>query len=106
MLYASLANVPRKLAIEKRLSSGLRGATVARLTPDQKVACSNHVGVNISFFFFKAQFKYPLLSMNLLHRCFPSYKNYLYYFNCTISSSFFKIMIICYVQFHMLMLDI
>ena len=26
---------------------GLRGATVARLTPDQKVACSNHVGVNI-----------------------------------------------------------
>ena len=24
---------------------GLRGATVARLTPDQKVACSNHVGV-------------------------------------------------------------
>ena len=26
----------------------LRGATVARLTPDQKVACSNHVGV-ISF---------------------------------------------------------
>ena len=28
------------------LSSRLRGATVARLTPDQKVACSNHVGVN------------------------------------------------------------
>ena len=25
--------------------SRLRGATVARLTPDQKVACSNHVGV-------------------------------------------------------------
>ena len=24
----------------------LRGATVARLTPDQKVACSNHVVVN------------------------------------------------------------
>ena len=24
----------------------LRGATVARLTPDQKVACSDHVGVN------------------------------------------------------------
>ena len=23
----------------------LRGATVARLTPDQKAACSNHVGV-------------------------------------------------------------
>ena len=26
-------------------SRRLRGATVARLTPDQKVACSNHVGV-------------------------------------------------------------
>lgn len=26
-------------------SSGPRGATVARLTPDQKVACSNHVEV-------------------------------------------------------------
>ncbi len=25
-----------------------RGATVARLTPDQKVACSNHVGVRRS----------------------------------------------------------
>ena len=25
--------------------SRLRGATVARLTPDQKAACSNHVGV-------------------------------------------------------------
>ena len=30
---------------------GLRGATVARLTPDQKVACSNHVGVKTQFFF-------------------------------------------------------
>ena len=30
---------------------GLRGATVARLTPDQKVACSNHVGVSINVFF-------------------------------------------------------
>ena len=27
----------------------LRGATVARLTPDQKVACSNHVGVRYFF---------------------------------------------------------
>ena len=26
-------------------SNRLRGATVARLTPDQKAACSNHVGV-------------------------------------------------------------
>ena len=29
----------------------LRGATVARLTPDQKVACSNHVGVTSRFIF-------------------------------------------------------
>ncbi|XP_067203623.1 serine/threonine-protein kinase S6KL isoform X2 [Linepithema humile] len=29
----------------------LRGATVARLTPDQKVACSNHVGVKSCLFF-------------------------------------------------------
>ena len=28
----------------------LRGATVARLTPDQKAACSNHVGVNWIFY--------------------------------------------------------
>ena len=27
----------------------LRGATVARLTPDQKAACSNHVGVKLLF---------------------------------------------------------
>ena len=27
----------------------LRGATVARLTPDQKAACSNHVGVKFLF---------------------------------------------------------
>ena len=32
---------------------GLRGAMVARLTPDQKAACSSHVGVTeISFLFF------------------------------------------------------
>ena len=30
-------------------TTGLRGATVARLTPDQKVACSNHVGVSCVF---------------------------------------------------------
>ena len=32
------------------LVSRLRGATVARLTPDQKVACSNHVGVKDGIF--------------------------------------------------------
>ena len=37
--------------LEERLHvQRLRGATVARLTPDQKVACSNHVGV-INIFF-------------------------------------------------------
>ena len=35
---------------------------VARLTPDQKVACSNHVGVtNIFFFFLSITFR-PLLA--------------------------------------------
>ena len=33
------------------LNTWLRGATVARLTPDQKAACSNHVGVNNIFEF-------------------------------------------------------
>ena len=33
------------------ITTGPRGATVARLTPDQKVACSNHVGVNFYFRF-------------------------------------------------------
>ena len=31
---------------------GLRGAMVARLTPDQKAACSSHVGVTDYFFFY------------------------------------------------------
>ena len=30
----------------------LRGAMVARLTPDQKAACSTHVGVMVYFPFF------------------------------------------------------
>ena len=34
---------------------------VVRLTPDQKVACSNHVGVTILFFFF-----FPLSYFRLL----------------------------------------
>ena len=33
----------------RTLTCWLRGATVARLTPDQKAACSNHVGVKIFF---------------------------------------------------------
>ena len=33
-------------------AAGPRGATVARLTPDQKVACSNHVGVKCCVIFF------------------------------------------------------
>ena len=32
------------------ISVCLHGATVARLTPDQKVACSNHVGVKVKNF--------------------------------------------------------
>ena len=41
---------------------GLRGATVARLTPDQKAACSNHVGVSKNLFW-KAAF--TQLDLNL-----------------------------------------
>ena len=45
---------------------GLRGAMVARLTPDQKAACSSHVGVtevSVLFIFFlsrKYQFSFGL----------------------------------------------
>ncbi|KMQ89721.1 protein kinase 2 [Lasius niger] len=38
------------IVLEAHNINGLRGATVARLTPDQKVACSNHVGVKSNFF--------------------------------------------------------
>ena len=43
----------------------LLGATVARLTPDQKVACSNHVGV-ISFVFLKSSLKWLYLQFSLI----------------------------------------
>ena len=36
--------------LKPSLTRGLRGATVARLTPDQKVACSNHVGVIVFYY--------------------------------------------------------
>ena len=41
-----------RMVNEDILRRGSRGATVARLTPDQKVACSNHVEVIriLSFF--------------------------------------------------------
>ena len=62
----------------------LCGATVARLTPDQKVACSNHVGVNTLFSFFKISnpqyflkkahweicLKFVLYFNNVIHRAF------------------------------------
>ena len=34
------------MVIKESAGCGARGATVARLTPDQKVACSNHVGLS------------------------------------------------------------
>ena len=48
-----------------------RGATVARLTPDQKVACSNHVGVKFwrkGAFFHKVAGQFVFDSRNLLKR--------------------------------------
>ena len=41
----------------------LRGATVARLTPDQKAACSNHVGVKILVFFSEGKFEVTKFSL-------------------------------------------
>ena len=32
-----------------RFEQGFRGATAARLTPDQEVACSNHVEITLRF---------------------------------------------------------
>ena len=37
--------------IYKKSQKWIRGAMVARLTPDQKVACSIHVGFNVNFLF-------------------------------------------------------
>ena len=61
--------------------TGPRGATVARLTPDQKVACSNHVGVNFYF-----QFALPLLDpesllffMALTGTCLTEHSTGLFY---------------------------
>ena len=42
-----------KVVISNSNFQRLRGATVARLTPDQKVACSNHVGVKFIFSLFR-----------------------------------------------------
>ena len=49
------------------LIAGACGATVARLTPDQKVACSNHVGVN----FFSSIYEF-LISISIYFRIFKS----------------------------------
>lgn len=51
---------------------GLRGATVARLTPDQKVACSNHVGVKRFSFYINLIFnsKYTFLYILTLSASF------------------------------------
>ena len=46
---ASVGWLDCELDTDDALLSRLRGATVARLTPDQKVACSNHVGVKAVF---------------------------------------------------------
>ena len=40
-----LMTLNEKVATSPLLPTRLRGAMVARLTPDQKVACSTHVGV-------------------------------------------------------------
>ena len=64
--YRTLPNIPAGILFQKQgqaftpqrglhpiyraaTPTRLRGATVARLTPDQKAACSNHVGVKSHF---------------------------------------------------------
>ena len=47
---------PRSLFLSSYPIRRLRGATVARLTPDQKVACSSHVGVKSIIFAFSKRF--------------------------------------------------
>ena len=41
---------PNLSSLSCKNTRGPRGAMVARLTPDQKVACSNHVVVKLHFF--------------------------------------------------------
>ena len=63
--------------------SWLRGATVARLTPDQKVACSNHVGVRFIFLLYFSSLIF------LLHSCFePQLIEHLYPSFCALHSVF------------------
>ena len=52
-IHRTVENVYFWCELNNLFLRGSCGATVARLTPDQKVACSNHVRViNIFFFFF------------------------------------------------------
>ena len=63
--YIFFQSKPVSLTINMKFSYiRLRGATVARLTPDQKAACSNPVGVKI---FFPQSLWY-----NGQHSCLPS----------------------------------
>ena len=55
------------LVNKREAKQRLRGATVARLTPDQKVACSNHVGVNKSFIFSFFEFKYKFIYFSTIY---------------------------------------
>ena len=52
LLFSSgcMPNLSSLSSLSGKKTGGLRGAMVARLTPDQKVACSNHVVVKLHFF--------------------------------------------------------
>ena len=60
-------------------TSRLLGATVARLTPDQKVACSNHVGVNCFIWFQHRHYAGCLQNKMTAHHCreTENYRQYL-----------------------------
>ena len=50
--YCNHFNEYKYINFTSTFGVGLRGAMVARLTPDQKAACSSHVGVTENFFFY------------------------------------------------------
>ena len=76
--YCNHFNEFKYINFTTNIRVGLRGAMVARLTPDQKAACSSHVGVTeVLFFFFflsrKYQFSFGLTKNHFRESFFTSF---------------------------------
>ena len=78
--YCNHFNEIKYINFSKISRVGLRGAMVARLTPDQKAACSSHVGVTEDFFFYfiffllrKYQFSFGLTKNRFRESFFTSF---------------------------------